>query len=90
MIWSSLALDIGSLTFIFLGFYTMTAAMVAISNHWDACYDTTADVSLDVMRTIPSCTTPIIMFTQYLRARFKMYISLTIELSRLIQTNTNI
>ncbi|KAK2168674.1 hypothetical protein LSH36_15g15038 [Paralvinella palmiformis] len=43
MIWSSLALDIGSLTFIFLGFYTMTAAMVAISNHWDACYDTTAD-----------------------------------------------
>ena len=43
--WIGLALDVSSLVFMLVGFFSLTAAMIGLGNYWDAAYDTTDDVS---------------------------------------------
>jgi hypothetical protein len=43
VIWASLAIDLSSLVFLVMGFRSLTSAMVAVNNYWEASFDQTDD-----------------------------------------------
>ena len=45
MVYLNLGFDISSLVLVLVSYFTLTATMVCISNHWDASYRSTGVVS---------------------------------------------